>query len=484
MNPFSKVLSITFSQESFYSWVLTVLLSILTLVHLFFPFTLWFFIIVMILSAWIIFYHPVSGLTASILTTMVWERWFTLSPIVLFNTSYKLYPLDIILFLVVVSLILHAVFHPLRHSYRLSSLDKSVLVWIAIVSLVAVVSNNSFVTVISAWKNYVFYAIIYFLAVWLFHDSKRLQTFSSQFITTSVFLLVFLVIGILLGRGLWSEYTPLSTSGTRLLASTHAYYISLAGFLLLVQALFKRYLISAVTSWSVLACQTIGLAVSLFRNLWLGVAVAFSQLFLSASTFVRQRLTVIFLKGFGLLAVLAVIATILFQAYPDASVWHSEQLSSMGERLSTFTQPTVIPDDSTAWRLSAWQGALSNWLESPVWGKGLGAVVRFKYNEKDQEIVSAGLHNDWLAFLTQMGVLGLGAILAVLFFAYRASRNVIRNPLLHSTQVFPLLLGWTGILTIFVVAAFFGTYFDTNLLSIFFWLSLGMIRSLTSNLHA
>ena len=55
------------------------------------------FILVMFLSFGISFAYPRSGICAVIFLTLIFERFFTLAPIIIGYQEYKIYPLDIIL---------------------------------------------------------------------------------------------------------------------------------------------------------------------------------------------------------------------------------------------------------------------------------------------------------------------------------------------------------------------------------------------------
>ena len=83
----------------------------------------------------------------------------------------------------------------------------------------------------STLKNYALYAVIYIFFTLLVTTRDEWQVVLRWFAIGGIGLFFFLFYGMYLGQGLWSEYTPLSTLGSRLIAGTHIFYMVLFGFL-------------------------------------------------------------------------------------------------------------------------------------------------------------------------------------------------------------------------------------------------------------
>ncbi|KKK87239.1 hypothetical protein LCGC14_2755240, partial [marine sediment metagenome] len=85
-----------------------------------------------------------------------------------------------------------------------------------------VVSGGEFNLAFSTLKNYALYSIFFFLAINIIRDKKRLYELVYTLLISGILLLPFIFLGLFQGSGLWIEFTPLSTEGTRLLAPNHA----------------------------------------------------------------------------------------------------------------------------------------------------------------------------------------------------------------------------------------------------------------------
>lgn len=81
---------------------------------------------------------------------------------------------------------------------------------------------------------------------------------------------------------------------------------------------------------------------------------------------------------------------------------------------STSLNPThthgEVNNTSLGWRLYKWELLLPEWEHSPVYGQGLGATVT---TEGNSENVTAGKvpHNEYVRYLVETGLLGLGILL-------------------------------------------------------------------------
>ncbi len=477
---------------------------------------------------------PRAAMLASLVMTILFERFYTLSPVIWNDIEYKLYPLDLVLGIAFVSAFVswmknfHAV-SDVAHSYphpsvplppprledsalplrqgewgqparnasrndagglpsgrgtgdrilRFTFIDWMLIAFFLLVSGILVASlfggtGTSLQAAFSTWKNYVFYGLSYFLVRKLFRTGDDMRHAAKVLLSAVTVAIVFLVIGIVRGEGLWTEFTPLSTSGTRILAFPHAFYYSLASVAILFSArLWISERLKRNLLFLLLAVLTIGIVGSLMRHLWLGIAGAlvFGFVFFPYEC----RKTLLRLGAYVGAAVLAV-SVLGFIAFSldsgsDLSVRIGQHAGTVVERISSMNDPY---DESIAWRQEVWKSSLAKFAESPVFGVGFGAQVPVELADYRAFVEVRDMHNSWLAMLIQTGIVGMGVFalflgsLFVKLFRLRLTDDTLRA----ARQV---LLG----LIVFQSLVFFSQpYLETNLLGLFFWVTLGFARSL------
>lgn len=443
-------------------------------------FSLPVFVATVPLSAILAFFFPRAGFAAAMITTVLFERFFTLSPMIIGDIAYKLYPLDIILVAVFLSALLvflregKAFFH-----FRFS--DKFLLGFFVLVTGIFLVTvfragDTSLAVAFSTWKNYVFYAFTVFFLGGMLRKKEDLVSFGKLFLAGTAFATIFLLIGIVRGEGLWTEYTPLSTPGTRFLAFPHAFYFSLSFIILLFSLPYwqdtasrqKRFLLSIFSV--VLVCGILG---SLMRHLWLGLGGAFFvALLLSPDVFGKSLLRFSGRFIFPILLLLAG-AWFAFSMFPLSSMTNSAEqgFSIVRERFVSIGNGY---DESFAWRGKVWESTLARFAPQPFFGIGFGASVPVELGEYRQYVEVRNMHNSWLALLIQTGVVGTALFLGfILTFISALWRKVFSDPFLRQARF--VLLG----LLFFQGLVFFSQpYLETNLLGFFFWVTLGVGRAL------
>ena len=97
----------------------------------------------------------------------------------------------------------------------------------------------------------------------------------------------------------------------------------------------------------------------------------------------------------------------------------SARLASESATRLSSAQTRGTANSSFAWRLYKWGTLIPQWERSPVIGGGLGTTVTAEGNSED---VTAGKvpHNEYLRYLVETGVLGLGILLVALVALFRA----------------------------------------------------------------
>lgn len=120
----------------------------------------------------------------------------------------------------------------------------------------------------------------------------------------------------------------------------------------------------------------------------------------------------------------------------------------------------------------AWDKAFKLLQASPFIGIGFGQKLSFDLLGWPMVIEVRELHNNFIGMILQMGALGFFSFIAFNIFLLRETYVLFRK---ISKKLYPYLLGSFVCYVLFIFSANFGTYFDTNVLVISYWIFIGII---------
>ncbi len=426
---------------------------------------------------------PKIGIMTSVVAMIFFERFFSQQPLVLNDAIIKFYPLDAVLLGVYLSIFTQAIRNRFR-GISFSLPEWFLLAFFMHISLLFLVSVFFFdfsdiPVAFSMWKNYVFYGMIFFAISRIFSKKEDAMQLGKIFLYSTIVALLFLVIGVVRGNGLWTEYNPLSTSGSRLLGFRHALYFSLAFIMLFFFTTFRKNIVfdrfRFLATTFVPALFLIGIIGSLMRHLWIALLAALLAGFLffsgeSKSQMIRNIGTIC-----GVFALVGVIGLSVLTLAPNSSLSRGafEGVSSFFERVVSITDSGV--DESAAWRGSVWRSAFSEFSEHPIFGVGLGENVPVELGDYRAIVEVRSIHNSWFAIAVQTGA--IGSIL-FLFSFFLFIIQSLQLKLSVSSEEFLLRGILLSILVFFGIAFLFQPYLESNNLTFFFWITLGLIGAL------
>lgn len=436
----------------------------------------WYFLIVMLPMFFASLLRPKAGLYGLIFLTVLFERFFTLEALQFGKDVIKLYPLDVVLFGVyggVLVNMMHTNVHLIRSKAGMLLSLFFVLASGYLVASFMGFGSQDISVAFSTWKNYVFYGMLFFASPFILESESDVKQVVKYFLSAAVIGILFLIIGVVRGEGLWTEFTPLSTAGVRLLAFPHAFYFSLAFLGIFVTAeQWSRSKYRAFV-WIVLALWMFGILGSLMRHMWIGMFLAgcFTWIFLikeNGRTFVKKMIMVA--VSFGML----VFSCLLFLSFvlPTSTVGHVSEssLQVVSARVASIGNAA---DTSISWRGSTWQSAFSRLSQNLFFGSGFGGRIPVESGDYRDFVEIRNIHNSWLALLVQMGSVGFLVVASSLGFL------VLKVLRLHPETAF-LSAMRIALLTVFVyfgIVLFAQPYLETNLTGIFFWLTLGLMHT-------
>jgi len=464
--PKSWLTAVTIGVGALTLWVI----SLLTI-----GFSLPLFALAMVTICLAVFFQPSAGLAVMILGTMWFERWFTLQSIVLGDQTYKLYPLDIVMFATVAGFVFHQAFGKQKRALTLGRIDAWIIAFIVACTGYAFISiSNASVDAslaISAFKNYAFYAFLFWLVQVTVQNREDLILAMRTFLVGGIGILFFVLVGFARGEGLWTEYTPLSTEGVRLLAFPHAFYLCLALVISLVLLVYR--LRPERASLFIMWGQLVGVIGSLMRHLWGSLLAVAIILWFVLPRVAKQYLLKFFAKNAAVIAMLVVTIGFIVTVFPlsDLSLNIRDITSPLYSRARSLANSAA--DSSARWRIFAWRAAQESFVANPLFGIGYGQELSIDFETYQRVIPIRDLHNSYLVLLVQMGLLGAIVFVGILWQAAKAFWRAWHGKGL----LWPYQLAFASAWLVFLLASVWQPYFETNLTGIFFWILLGLLMA-------
>jgi O-antigen ligase len=314
--------------------------------------------------------------------------------------------------------------------------------------------------------------LIYFLALYTVNTKEKFKNFIKIILLFAIGLIGFIAYGIITGQGLWTEFTPLSTEGARILAFTHAFYLSIAfviAFSLLIAKRFNNSLFAIFIMWLWLA----GIVGSMMRHLWLGLIIGLGALFLLSPRKEKISLSKIFFKNAIIIVIILLTGLLMINLLPgtDSSGSISGVLDSTRNRAVSLLYTN--DDTSASWRMGLWRDAKNQWKTDPIFGIGFGKQLSFESSDWQSLEDVKNIHNSPLAILVQTGAIGFSVfalfILAVIISSYKYLKK--------NEELRPYYIGILCAIVLFLFSSLFQPYLETNVTSIFLWMLLGLLST-------
>ncbi|MFA6422171.1 MAG: O-antigen ligase family protein [Candidatus Buchananbacteria bacterium] len=411
------------------------------------------------------------GLICIIGLTMFFEKLFTLQPLIIGDNAYKLYPIDALMAVVFLAIIIKLLIHK-KFKFNWPEIFLGIFFLIVCANMLrgTMDLNAQFATAFSSFKNYFWYPLIYFVVIYAVDSREKFKNFIKIFLLFSIGLIGFIVYGIATGQGLWTEFTPLSTEGTRILAFTHAFYLSVA-ILIALGLLIAKKLNNILFSLALMWIWLIGIVGSMMRHLWVALIIAVGALFIISPKQEKGYFSKIFAKNIVIIITLILLALLLANLMPasESSGSFVNIVDSTKNRVVSFL--TASDDTSVSWRMDLWRDALHKWETNPFFGIGFGKQLSLETFDWQTFEDVKNIHNSPLAILVQTGIVGfvsLGLfILAVLFASYK---HIVKDKDLR-----PYYAGIFAAIILFLLSSFFQPYLEANFTSIFLWMLLGLL---------
>lgn len=459
------------SETTLFTLLAAIFVSLFIIATFFANFNIYLYAICLFFASLFILKNPEVGLYSIVILTFVFERFFALQPIIWSENTYKIYPLDILIIATVLSFLIYKLRNP-GQKIKVGRQGIFIVIFILLSlfsAIYGIVSGGATSLAFSTFKNYAVYSIFFFLVINIVDTQKKLKRLVKVSLTAGAAVLFFVLVGWVRRAGLWIEYTPLSTFGTRLLAPTHAFYLSLAVLFALNLYAFGKKLFREFT-FPIILIQFLGILGALSRHLYLALAVSIIiSLILIPRQFRRNLFKVVLMQVLLIFILVTIFSWTSYLVTGNVPFLGNEIIKSIGTRLKALLTLTS-EDQSSYFRIFAWQEAWERFSQNPILGIGFGQRLTFDFFGWPTRIEVRDLHNDFIGIGLQMGIVGFAIFLALnLYFLI----SILKNLKKIDNELKPYLLGVLACFILFVIAANFGTYFDINLLVMFYWIVMG-----------
>jgi O-antigen ligase len=207
--------------------------------------------------------------------------------------------------------------------------------------------------------------------------------------------------------------------------------------------------------------------------LWLALFIGVVLTFIFLPKKSKKNLLEIFAyQGIFLLIIVIIYALFSFIFTQEVKIFGLDYAKDALVRLQSLYLYSTDQDSSVYYRILSWEKALSLFVDSPVVGIGFGQKLSFDLLGWPMIIEVRELHNNFVGMILQMGILGfLSFIVFNIYFLIKAF-SLLKKA---SEEYYPYILGAISCYILFIISANFGTYFDTNIFVIFYWIFIGII---------
>jgi hypothetical protein len=471
---FKRLMAIRFSQESLAAVLLIAVFSVFLLINFNFGFSLFLYAMVAILGLVIPIIYPRSGIYALVVLTLVFAKFFTLQGLIIDDVEYRLFLIDLLLLGSLFGLILRIFAGKILVHLRRA--DFILITWLVLTAVYFVASifylHTYFHPAFSSLKNYLFYPLLYFVVYLLFERRQQWERLFRFLLVGATAIVGFIIYGVTTGKGLWTEITPLTTIGSRILDFDHAFYLCALSLLYIVYILYKKDKLSKYF-YILLPIFTVGIIGSLMRHLWLAMFMALAALYIMLYARRKQIFRKLFSKYLAVVIMIFSILLLLVNLLPFSKV-SNDYFAVQNSVVARAISLTNSGDSSIVWRNTVWQGVWKEYKQNTVWGMGFGRQIYIDMGGYRDYVEVRNIHNSWLAIFVQMGILGIG--LLFWFMMELAYKTLSKKHVVITKNAQIIRFSTMSILALCLVAFLFQPYLEANFFSWLFWINLGLAR--------
>jgi len=358
-------------------------------------------------------------------------------------------------------------------AWKRNELNLPIYLFIIILTLSLLITNTIKVS-FGDYIIFISYIFLYFMVIGVISQKKEFNSFIKIFFITSFLVSIY---ALLQYYGLDPYFSELgqitSTIGQKNWVSNYLaiiFPVIFSYFLLQEERKSKLiyYLLLSVLYTTLLICQS--------RGIWISISLT---LIFAIYMVIKFKLFEIFEKNKKWMMALFIIFLIITIIYSTDNPLNKSRLTVTERALSTFDEQ----DPSVNARLLIWKTTFKMIKDKPLFGSGIGT---FKLNylnyqadflRNNPEYIkysgkAAEAHNEYLQMAAELGIVGLGTFLSILFVFYSLALKYLKSKHDHQDKIiiFGLLLGITS----FLIHSLFTFPYHVPVLGSIFFIFLGL----------
>ena len=370
-----------------------------------------------------------------------------------------------------------------EYSFKKTRLNLPIILFILLMS-VSLLRSQSFMVSLNDYIIFIFYFLIYFLIINNINDKVQFNSLIKLFFLTSFIISLYTL-------AQYYDFDPYlnnlhsltSTIGQKNWISNYIgmfFLIALIHFLLedIKKNKIIYFLLLSILYATLMICQSRGIWISIILSLLIGIFFIFK--FKIVRTFKNNR------KWLFLLLLTFLLITII---YSTENPLNKSAITAPQRALSTFDKQ----DPSINTRLLIWRTTLQMIKDNPLLGSGIG---NFKINylnyqadllQKNPNYIkyianAKESHNEYLQMSAELGIVGLGVFLSILFIFYSSILNYLEKKINNKDKiiVFGLLMG----ITFFLFHSLFSFPLHVPVLGLNFFIIVGLTLSYIRNIDS
>lgn len=330
-----------------------------------------------------------------------------------------------------------------------NELNLPILFFFLIMSISLIISEHLIVS-LKDYMIFISYFLIYFIITNIIKKQEEFDMFIRLFFITSFLVSIYTLFHYYGLIPYLKELGPvISTIGQKNWTSN---YLALIFPLIFSYFLLEKnkntkifyYTILSIVYATLMICQSRGIWISIGLTLIIGIFFVF-----------KFKLFEIFKKNLKLLTSLCFIFLIITIIYSTDNPLNRSEITVPERAISTFDEK----DPSIKTRFLMWNTTLNMIKDKPIFGSGIG-TFKINYLDYQAEFLNENTgyikywthvrepHNEYLQIWAELGIIGLGIFLSIIFIFCKLTINYLRKESSNKKKiiVFGLFMGITSFL--------------------------------------
>lgn len=370
-----------------------------------------------------------------------------------------------------------------EYSFEKIRLNLPILIFIFLMTI-SLLRSQSFMVSLNDYIIFLFYFFIYFLIINnIYHKAQFDSLIKLFFLTSFIISLYTLMQYYSFDPYLNNLHNVTSTIGQKNWISNYiAMFFPIALIYFLLEDIKKNkiiyFLLLSILYATLMICQSRGIWISIIFTALIGILLIY-----------KFKLFPIFKDNQKWLFLLLLTFLLITIIYSTENPLNKSAITAVQRAVSTFDEQ----DPSINTRLLIWRSTLQMIKDNPLLGSGIG-TFKINYLNYQADLLQKNpnyikyianakeSHNEYLQMSAELGIVGLGVFLSILFIFYSSILNYLEKKINNKDKivVFGLLMG----ITCYLFHSLFTFPFHVPVLGLNFFIIVGLTLSYIRNVDS